>query len=115
MTIPDELSFNDIEWCTVLGNLLENAMEGCERADKKQPILHISTKWTGRTFFLLVVNTYDGECLQKSGRFLSHKREHTEFGLGLESVRETVERHGGTMEIHPLETVFRVEITLTGK
>lgn len=115
LTIPDELSLNDIEWCTVLGNLLENALEGCERADKEHPVLHISTKWTGRTFFLLVENTYDGECMQKNGRFLSHKRERTEFGLGLESVRETVERHGGTMEIHPLETVFRVEITLMGK
>lgn len=114
LTIPEGLLFSDIEWCTVLGNLLENALEGCERADKEHPILHISTKWTGRTFFLLVENSYDGKYVQKNGRFLSRKREHIEFGLGLESVRETVEGHGGTMEIYPLEKVFQVGITLPG-
>ena len=33
-------------------------------------------------------------------------------GIGLSSVRETVERHGGTMDLYPGEDVFQVGITL---
>ena len=110
--IPEGLPLSDVEWCTVLGNLLENALEGCERATEERPMLRINTKWTGRLFFLLVENSYDGTFEQKGGRFLSRKRGGAECGLGLESVRETVMRHGGTLNIYPLEKTFRVGITL---
>lgn len=116
LNIPEGLPLSDIEWCTILGNLLENALEGCERTDANPRIVRISTRWTQQTFFLLVENTYVGCFVQGSNRrFLSHKRNGAEYGLGLESVKETVEQHGGTMETYPLETVFKVGIILPAK
>ena len=106
---------SDVEWCTVLGNLLENALESCEGATQERPTLRIATKWTGRLFFLKVENSYDGSFEQKSGRFLSRKRGYTEYGLGLESVRKIVEHYGGTMSIYPKEAVFQAGITLHTK
>lgn len=115
LNIPEGLPFSDIEWCTVLGNLLENALESCQRRGGEHQFIRIFTKWTGRSFFLLVENTYDGKVMKKDGRFLSHKRESAEYGVGLESVKETVEKHGGSLEIYPLDRVFRVGIVLNKK
>lgn len=112
LEIPEGLPLSDVEWCTILGNLLENALEGCEGITQERPTLRIAAKWTGRLFFLKVENSYDGSFEQKGGRFLSRKRGYTEYGLGLESVRKIVEHYGGTLNIQPKKAVFQAGITV---
>lgn len=34
LTIPAGVPLGDVEWCTVLGNLLENALEACQRQSR---------------------------------------------------------------------------------
>ena len=67
---------------------------------------------TEGTLFLLVENTYDGWFDRSEGHILSRKAGGVRCGIGLSSVRETVERHGGTMDLYPGEDVFQVGITL---
>lgn len=112
--IPENLPLNDMEWCAVLGNLLENAVEGCARSDAEHPDMHIVTKWTGKTFFLMVENTYDGKYSRRGNSFLSSKRKNQSMGVGLESVRDKIMRHGGSVNVYPMENSFRVGITLGG-
>ncbi len=64
------------------------------------------------TFFLVIENSYDGQYAQQNGRFLSFKAKGARYGLGLESVREIVTTHGGTLDIYPLPNIFRIGITL---
>lgn len=64
------------------------------------------------TFFLKVENSYDGRYQRTGNRFLSRKRGSEQLGIGLESVRQTVEAHHGTLDIYPLQKTFRVGITL---
>ena len=61
--------------------------------------------------FLLVENTYDGQFGRSEGRILSRKTGGLRYGIGLSSVRETVERRGGTLDLYPGEDVFQVGIT----
>ena len=75
--------------------------------------MHISTKWTGKTFFLMVENSYDGCYARQGNAFLSGKRGNRCPGIGLESVREKILRHGGSVEVYPMENSFRVGIALT--
>ena len=60
----------------------------------------------------LLENTYDGKLFQKNSRFLSCKPGAVRYGIGLESVQTIVEKHGGTLDIFPQKTLFRVGITL---
>ena len=110
--LPDGIPLSDVEWCSVLGNLLENAMEACQRLAEGAGTISISVRPMRGTFFLLVENSYDGHYDRQGGRFRSRKTGAVRYGIGLESVRETVTRCGGTLDIYPLETVFRVGITL---
>lgn len=112
LTIPAGVPLGDVEWCTVLGNLLENALEACQRQSRGERRLSLTSWATEGTLFLLVENTYDGWFDRSEGHILSRKAGGVRCGIGLSSVRETVERHGGTMDLYPGEDVFQVGITL---
>ncbi|UQT48682.1 GHKL domain-containing protein [Flavonifractor plautii] len=74
--------------------------------------LSLTSRATEGTLFLLVENTYDGRFDRSEGHILSRKEGGVRCGIGLSSVQETVERHGGTMDLYPGEDVFQVGITL---
>ena len=111
--VPSKLNMTDIELCTLLGNLLENAIEACNRLPitaKKQIYLH--TRETDYFLFLRVENTYDGLIIEDNHHLLSRKSMSDTHGIGMESVRDIVERHDGTMDIYPMKDVFRIGISL---
>ncbi|MEG2344921.1 MAG: ATP-binding protein, partial [Anaerovoracaceae bacterium] len=111
--IPEELEISDVALCTVLGNLLENAVEACQRQADDKRYIKISANLVEKTLFLVVENSSDGNYRLVGGRFLSWKPGELRFGTGLESVQHTVEQNGGTLDIFPEPTKFRVGITLS--
>ena len=119
--MPQQEVLPDVELCSVLGNLLENAMDACNRMpmvneSKFEKSIAVTSHETDGQWFILVENTYDGIVIQKHNRFLSRKDTKSKrFGIGLESVRDVIEQHGGNLDIYPKETVFRVGITLSLK
>ena len=119
LLLPASLPLTDIELCTMLGNLLENALDACRRmphAAKDAPAtIRLFTRETGLLFFLCVENSYDGIVISDKGHFLSRKRNGKRSGIGLSSIREIAERHGGSVSVYPMEHLFRVGITLPMK
>ena len=112
--LPEHTPLSVDELTRVLGNLLENAVEACNRLPEgeKGHIL-LTTYDTGGQWFLMVENTYDSVVYQKNNRLLSRKdSQNKRYGVGVESVREIVTSHGGEIDVMPLEKTFRVGITI---
>lgn len=111
--IPARLKLTDVEYCTLLGNLLENAVDAClrlpEPANRK---IQLTSRETEHLLFIRMENTYDGIVLKHDLNLLSRKPNQVVHGIGLESVRDIVERHGGTMDIYPRKDTFRIGISL---
>jgi len=116
--LPQQQILSDVELCTVLGNLLENAVDACNRMPDKnksdyEKHIAINSHETDGQWFVLLENTYDGIFLRKNNRFLSRKDTNSKrFGIGLESVKDIIEKHNGCLDIYPKEAIFRVGITL---
>ena len=116
--MPQQEVLSDIELCTVLGNLLENAVDACKRISvieetDSEKYITINSHETDGQWFILIENTYDGIISQKNNRFLSRKDTNSKrFGIGLESVKDIVEKHNGNLDIYPKANIFRVGITL---
>ena len=117
--IPSVLPFQSGHLAIIFGNLLENALDACRRmapaTDASPRTIRLFTKETGMLFFLCVENSYDGIVLSDKGHFLSRKRNGKRSGIGISSIREIVERHGGSVSVYPMEHLFRVGITLPMK
>ncbi len=117
-SLPAQQILSDVELCTVLGNLLENAIDACNRLSAMhesdfEKYITINSHQTDGQWFILLENTYDGIVFKKNNRFLSRKDTNSKrFGIGLESVKDIIEKYSGSLDIYPKETVFRVGITL---
>lgn len=112
LDLPDKLPLTDVELCTVLGNLLDNAVEACSLQKQGTRRILIVGEPKGSMYFLKVENTYDGQVLQEAGHFTSRKGTSPYHGIGLSSVRRIIETHGGNLDIVPREESFLVGIAI---
>lgn len=109
--IVDNVTFpmNDNELCSVLANLLDNAVEACEKVDKNSRWIKVSIINEVECFIVKIVNSI-GEIPQKNKKyFLSNKSGH--MGYGLKSVASIVEKYNGIMKCDFNESAFSVIIT----
>ena len=110
--LPDKPVLNDVELCTILGNLLENGVEACQKLEDTPRTISIITANTKRRCIIQVNNTYDGNIRRKGNYILSRKSEGFRLGIGLESVREIVERNGGDLMFDLTKEIFSVGVSL---
>lgn len=98
------------EFCVILGNLLENALDACTTCGKTRFIKIRAKQMSESTLVLTVDNT--GPKPEKQGdAFYSSKRPG--FGLSTESVRIIVQRYHGDVRYEWKEGVFYASVMLT--
>lgn len=110
ITLPKALKMPEAEMCVLLGNLLENAIEGATTLPEGKRSARVICHISGDMLCLVVENSFDGHVRRKKEGFLSTK--HPGEGYGLHSVRTTVARHQGNMSVETEGGVFRVSLLL---
>ncbi len=113
LDLPRDLPTADTDLCSVLSNLLENAMEASLRTAPEKRKVRVSARLHSENMVLLSVeNSYDGEVQEKNGVFLSSKRPGE--GIGLQAVRHIAEKGGGYSRFHYEDGVFTANVMLRG-
>ena len=112
--LPGRFPLSDVEICTLLGNLLENAIEACERLEG-EPVRKITLKTsvTECMWCITIENTYDGILnLQNDSLPETRKSDTMYHGIGLSSVSHIVKKHHGSLDLLPKGKLFLVGITI---
>ena len=108
------LAINAVILCTVLSNLLDNAIEAAEQTDNER-IITLTAKRTGSFYFISISNPCRGY-VDVSADMITTKPDREHHGLGLKSVRNTLEKCGGTLELSCKKAgegyVFTAEVIL---
>lgn len=108
------LAINAVILCTVLSNLLDNAIEAAEQTDNER-IITLTAKRTGSFYFISISNPCRGY-VDVSADMITTKSDREHHGLGLKSVRNTLEKCGGTLELSCKKAgegyVFTAEVIL---
>ena len=113
LDLPRDLPVPGTDLCSVLSNLLENAMEASLRTAPEKRSVQVSARLhSGNMVLLSVENNYDGEVRERNGVFLSSKRPGE--GIGLQAVRHTAEKGGGYVRFHYGDGVFTANVMLRG-
>lgn len=97
--------------CTILSNLLDNAIEASSKLDKSGSVLLTIRKIN----YFLMINVVN-ECFQKGSDFINYPKTTKEnkelHGWGLPSVRDAVEKYNGTLRCINKDNQFAVSIML---
>lgn len=98
---------SDLDITTIFSNLLDNALEACEKQDD---------------FFILLKGEYIHDFIivklqnPYSGHYeLGHSTKRGHDGLGLENVRQTLKRYDGELEIESQDNMFTVTLVFPGQ
>lgn len=108
----DRLPFSNPEIVSILGNLLDNAVEACERVSNKERWIDFEIQKKNGIFFLKITNSM--EMIPEKGKthLFSMKKERELHGYGLNNVRRIVEKYNGEMYCATEEGMFSVTILL---
>ena len=110
LDIPADVPVSESDLCIILGNLLENAMEACQRQREGRRYIHVSAGPCGKMLALVVCNSFSGQVKEKNGIFQSSKREGS--GVGIQSVRYLAESSRGMASFRCQNGEFRAEVLL---
>lgn len=107
--IPKGIEMTDVEMCSVLGNLLDNAIEACEKlpCDKRFLRVYID-KFKGQ-FYLSVQNS--SPSIQRDKGIFRTTKAGT-HGFGLFRIDRIAKKYGGYVNHQYEEGVFATELLL---
>ena len=112
IVVPEQLNIDIADFVTLLGNLLDNALEALKKVDREQRILTIKIVFSQERLIGRITNTYCGEIHQKDDKILTSKKEKQKHGYGLSNVEKIIKKYNGYMEIDYANWEFRVDFII---
>lgn len=108
IALPNQLNIPDWMLGSILGNLLENAIEACASLETS-PTITIQSHLKDDHFILYIENPILYQPSQKD-YYLSTK--HDGYGIGIRSIQEIVESLNGEINIQDTPPSFKVQIII---
>ena len=108
------LSFMDVmDLSSLLGNALDNAIESVRQiSDYAQRLIHVTVVQKKMFACIEVENRYAGEIRMKNGMPQTTKGDSRYHGFGVKSMRQTVEKYGGSMTISAEDGWFHLNLLI---
>ena len=104
-------SISDMDLGILFANLLDNAIEGCERNKNNSEI--IVKTWTEvGYYFLEISNTVESDILSDNPYLKTKKKDSELHGVGLRSVRDIVKKYEGMISFEQKGYIFNVYVSL---
>lgn len=105
----DFIEMTDI--CTIFSNLLDNAIEASKNIeDEENKKIFIKDTIVNKFYLIKIENNKKNIIIKKENRIITSKKDDFLHGLGLQSVRNAVEKYNGNMDINDSENVFEIII-----
>ena len=96
ITVPNDLKIASDDFVTIIGNLLDNAIEATEKIqDDKYIFLNI--RYTKGTLLINVKNSFDGILNIKNNQFETTKKDTMLHGIGMQSIENAIRNYNGEM------------------
>ena len=112
-TVPKDLEISDVHLCAIVGNLLDNAIESCEKIKSDSKILPFIRIYIGifkKQLYISITNSTTETKRKKISEFITSKKG--DHGLGLKRVDKLVAKYDGFVNRKNEPGVFSTEIML---
>lgn len=104
--IPENCNIASTDFASLLGNLLDNAIEASEK--EEEPFIEVNIKPVKKYLIVNILNKYTG-LKDYLGTTKNEKHLH---GIGIHSVKQTVKKYGGEFHTDISNDIFNVKIMI---
>lgn len=108
ITVPEELDITGNDLSILLGNLLDNAMEACEKIESNKKEIKLLIRYYNRSMIIQCGNS----CDKRVTGFDTDKEDSENHGFGMVSIQKIIEKYNGEIECFSEEKWFSIQINL---
>lgn len=109
--VPKDLAVSEVDLCIIIGNLLDNAIEACEKEpEEEKRFIRVYIDILKAQLYIYVANSMTNEIKKEGKTYLTTKTAG--HGFGLMRVDRVVARYNGYLNRQHEEGVFATEIML---
>lgn len=111
-TVPQTMKIPDLDLCVIIGNLLDNAIEGCESLENlDERFIRTYIREMKGQLYIYVGNSFGGEIKRVDNRYFTTKAGQ-DHGFGLRRIDSIVEKNNGYINRKNEEGVFATEVMI---
>lgn len=112
IVVPPELPYRETDLCSLLSNLMDNAIEASARAGVERPTVCVQIRPQQDYLFLWVTNPVAGET-QGRPSLRTTKADKKLHGFGTKIIRRVAEQYQGSAKFEVKEGRFIVDVMLS--
>lgn len=107
----DFSGIDDIDWCSLLGNLLDNAIEACCRC-KSDTYIYVQIRTNNDKVEITVKNTLSSVARDENNNLITSKENTSEHGYGIKIIKNIIKKYRGEYDFYIEDNNFCNSITL---
>lgn len=108
--VPEKLRISDFDLTIILGNILDNAINGILDSERKE--LDVCIEYVKCDLIIIIKNSYNGKMNIFNGKIKTTKISNFNHGYGLNSVETIVLKYKGEIKIEYNEKFFLITIII---
>ncbi|MGL5312196.1 MAG: ATP-binding protein [Peptostreptococcaceae bacterium] len=102
----------DIDVCSIYSNAIDNAIEACDKISESEKHITIASTYIKNFCIIKIENSKVNEIILKEGKIKTNKNDKLLHGIGIESIKRTVEKYDGEVVIDYSDSSFVLKIMI---
>ncbi|MBE6845649.1 MAG: GHKL domain-containing protein [Ruminococcus sp.] len=102
---------DDTDLCSLLGNMLDNAIEACEK-NEGEKLIETNIIFRENKYIIIVSNSVESEILKSNKALKTTKKDTENHGFGVKSIRTIAEKYGGVVNYYQERNMFNCQVVL---
>jgi sensor histidine kinase regulating citrate/malate metabolism len=111
IAVPEELSIEVADVVSLIGNLLDNALQALEYVSQEK-YLYLKIMYSESRLLIRVRNRHANQVQYENGEIVTTKSNRKEHGFGLKSIRAVAEHYQGLVKVEHDKTYFTTDVLL---
>lgn len=107
--LPEKISVDDMDLCSIFGNALDNAIEACERILNGKKEINVSVFCQNKMIFCKISNT---AVPFENKMYKTSKSDKINHGFGLENITNVLEKYNTKPEIECSNGIFTLKFIM---
>lgn len=113
IVVPPDLPYRETKLCSLLSNLMDNAIEASVRSGVEEPVITVSIRPLQDYLFFHVTNPVKGDPIRSQAELPTTKEDKKLHGYGTKVIRRVAEQYQGSVKFEARNGQFIADVMLS--